>query len=206
MRRTKEQAAETRRQILRAAESLFLEKGYENVTLDEIAFAAGASRGALHWHFGNKQGLLYALREEAQLPLQELADGLDANTVVEPLQMLAETICSMFAEMHNDERRRGLIRVMMYLDISTAPENRSIEGSRDSYDAIERIFLEANRRQRLAPPWTPKTAAWAVSAVVIGLIEEWALERSGLQLVPYGQELVEMLLGGFNSKTYNQTQ
>lgn len=205
MKRTKEQAAETSRQILYAAESLFLEKGYENVTLDEIACAAGASRGALHWHFKNKQGLLVALREEAQLPLQELADGLNANSVAEPLQLLAETICSMFSEMHHDERRRGLIHVMMYLDISTCPESRSIDGPRDSYDAIARIFLEANRRHRLIPPWTPKTAASAVSAVVVGLIEEWALERSDFQLVPYGQELVKMLLQSFNCQAVGQS-
>ena len=38
MKRTKEEAAETRQAILEAAERLFLEAGYENVTLDHIAF------------------------------------------------------------------------------------------------------------------------------------------------------------------------
>ncbi|WP_046864018.1 TetR family transcriptional regulator, partial [Microvirga massiliensis] len=62
MRRTKEQAAETRRLILEAAERLFLERDYETVSLEEIAAAAGITRGAVHWHFHNKQGLLLAIR------------------------------------------------------------------------------------------------------------------------------------------------
>lgn len=43
MRRTKEQAAETGRQILQAAETLFLDKGYDNVSLEEIAALSGVT-------------------------------------------------------------------------------------------------------------------------------------------------------------------
>lgn len=45
MRRTKEEAAETRSEILQSAKALFLDKGYENVSLEEIAAAAGVTRG-----------------------------------------------------------------------------------------------------------------------------------------------------------------
>lgn len=197
MRRTKAQAAETRQQILRAAEILFLDKGYENVRLDEIASAAGSSRGAVHWHFENKQGLLYALREEAELPLQQLADCLDGGFSADPLDMLGDAICSFFDALHNDERRRGLIRVMMYLDIPVSQNNGEKARSNDAYDAIARIYAEANRRQKLPAPWTPKTAASALNATVTGLIEEWALERSELELVPYGQHLVRIVVRSF---------
>src|SRR3546814_18293365 len=80
MKRTKEEAAETKRQILKAAELLFLEQGYEAVTPDEIATASGVSRGAVHFHYVNKAGLPHALRDEAQLPMQELADGLECRS------------------------------------------------------------------------------------------------------------------------------
>lgn len=195
MKRTKEDAAETRRLILKAAELLFLEQGYETVTLDEIASASGVSRGAVHFHFVNKPGLLHALRDDAQLPLQELADGLDQNVTTDPLTLLSETISTMFYNLHSDERRRRLIRLMMHLDLSI--DTKADAGKRDSYDAIERVFIEANRRHKLTPPWTPKTAASAVSATVIGTLEEWALDRSEFPLVPYGQSLVQMVLRGF---------
>lgn len=194
MKRTKEEAAETKRRILRAAELMFLEQGYEAVTLDEIATASGVSRGAVHFHFVNKVGLLHALRDDAQLPLQELADSLACNTTADPLVLLSETISAMFHDMHSDERRRGLIRLMMHLDVIG---NMTDVRAQDSYKAFERIFTEANRRRKLAPPWTPKSAASAVSAVIVGILEEWALTRSEFPLVPYGQDLVRMVLLGF---------
>ena len=46
MRRTKEQAEQTRTAILAAAELLFLEKGVAHSTLEQIAKAAGVTRGA----------------------------------------------------------------------------------------------------------------------------------------------------------------
>jgi TetR/AcrR family acrAB operon transcriptional repressor len=196
MRRSKEQAAETKRQLLLAAEALFLEHGFENVTLDEIAASVGATRGALHWHFCNKHGLLCALRDKAEAPFAELADLLDASGLSCPLERLMETISQSFRELHNDERRRGLVRVMMHLEISvsgTGPASHR----KEPYDAMMRIFADANKRHRLIPPWTPKTASWALTATIHGLIEEWALDRSDLQLVPYGEEIIRNVIRGF---------
>src|SRR3546814_2157667 len=134
MKRTKEEAAETKRQILKAAELLFLEQGYEAVTLDEIATASGVSRGAVHFHYVNKAGLLHALRDDAQLPLQELADGLECNTTADPLALLSQTISTMFYDLHSDDRRRGLIRLMVHPDLST--DKRADLHAHDSYEAI----------------------------------------------------------------------
>ena len=195
MKRTKEDAEETGRQILKAAEQLFIERGYESVTLDQIAAAAGASRGAVHWHFVNKQGLLKALRMEAQLPLQQAADGLDHEAVGDPLELLADAISSMFIDLDSDERRRGLIGLMLRIDVSTHAAPSS--GPNDSYQAVERIFREADKRQKLRAPWTPKLATSAVSAVVIGILEEWAFDRSNFPLNPHGKDVICTLLKGF---------
>jgi TetR/AcrR family acrAB operon transcriptional repressor len=195
MKRTKEQAAETRLQLLVAAEELFLEHGFENVSLDQIATAAGTSRGALHWHFVNKLGLLAAVGGKAQQPLAELADALGANETKAPLQLLADVIASMFSELHNDERRRSLYRVMMHAEISRKPGEKP--RSSKAQEAIERILVTVNRKSKLYPPWTPSTAASALAATVSGILEEWALERSDLPLAPYGQVLTRTVIESF---------
>lgn len=197
MRRTKEQAAATRTQLLVAAEALFLDKGFDKVSLDEIATAAGTSRGALHWHFCNKQGLLGALRDAVDTPFVDLADGLADCKRCDPLVVLADTICSIFSDLHNDERRRGLVRVMLHLKIASYAETRDVRPSGEAYGAITRILSQANKVHRLAEPWTPKTAASVLTAVITGLVEEWALETTDLELVPYGQELVRSVISSF---------
>lgn len=57
MKRTKEDAQQTRQQLLRSAERLFAEKGLSSASLMEIVQDAGLSRGAAYWHFKNKEDL-----------------------------------------------------------------------------------------------------------------------------------------------------
>ncbi|MBY0410356.1 MAG: TetR family transcriptional regulator, partial [Burkholderiaceae bacterium] len=53
-RRTKEDANATRTRLIDAAESVFLQKGVSRASLNDIARAAGTTRGAIYWHFKDK--------------------------------------------------------------------------------------------------------------------------------------------------------
>jgi AcrR family transcriptional regulator len=49
--------------LIEAAGKLFVEKGYEATTMDEIAAAANFAKGTLYHYFANKAELLQVLRE-----------------------------------------------------------------------------------------------------------------------------------------------
>lgn len=51
----------TRDLLLGAGREVFLKAGYQGAKLDDIAAAAGFTKGALYWHFPNKQALFLAL-------------------------------------------------------------------------------------------------------------------------------------------------
>ncbi|MDP1673909.1 MAG: TetR family transcriptional regulator, partial [Burkholderiales bacterium] len=53
-RRTKDEAVETRNQILDAAEKVFSARGVSRTSLADIAEAASVTRGAIYWHFKDK--------------------------------------------------------------------------------------------------------------------------------------------------------
>ena len=63
-----------RKQILDAANALFAERGYEEVSVEDIASAAGVARGLVHHYFGGRKQVYIALLErlgtvrEQQLP------------------------------------------------------------------------------------------------------------------------------------------
>jgi AcrR family transcriptional regulator len=61
VRRTKEEAAETRESIVAAAIRVFAEKGFNGASLSGIAGEAGVTRGAIYWHFKNKEMLFEEL-------------------------------------------------------------------------------------------------------------------------------------------------
>ena len=63
MRRTKAEAEQTRHDILKAALILFDEQGYVQTSLSDIARKAEVTRGAIYWHFDNKEQIVAALAQ-----------------------------------------------------------------------------------------------------------------------------------------------
>ena len=63
---------ERRESILRAAEQLFAERSYAEVSTTELASAAGVARGLLNHYFGDKRSLyLEVVRRASMLPTLE---------------------------------------------------------------------------------------------------------------------------------------
>ena len=58
----KQREREQRRNgLIDAAEKLFFEKGYDNVTMDEIADGAEVNKALLYYYFKNKEALFFAV-------------------------------------------------------------------------------------------------------------------------------------------------
>ena len=96
MRRTKAEAEQTRESVIAAAVTVFLERGVARATFDEIARAAGVTRGAVYWHFRDKLEIFLALERRANLPNEEfgalLKARLAADRGLDPLDELAGAI------------------------------------------------------------------------------------------------------------------
>lgn len=56
--RRKEQAAQTRQKILDASQKLMGERGYANVTVEDIAHEAGIGKGTMYHYFPGKEAIL----------------------------------------------------------------------------------------------------------------------------------------------------
>ena len=70
-RRTKQDALATREALLDAAERMFEQRGVSRTSLNDIAVAAGTSRGAIYWHFQDKADLFNAMMERVTLPMED---------------------------------------------------------------------------------------------------------------------------------------
>ena len=77
-----------RERLLQEAMRLFGERGFDAVTTREICAAAGVNPGAIHYHFGDKDGLY---REVLRLPVQQLLQQLTGFD--DPGLSLHEAIC-----------------------------------------------------------------------------------------------------------------
>ena len=68
------QRQETLDKILAAALHLFVTRGYDGTTVDQIAEAAGLTKGAIYFHFANKADVLDTLLDRVE---RELVDPMD---------------------------------------------------------------------------------------------------------------------------------
>lgn len=124
---TRHAPAETRRtQILTAALGCFAASGYGRATVDDVARAAGLSKGSVYRFFSSKDALLFGLFDEFErLVLVEL-DGADGDEVLPALERtgamvadvlggqrdLMQTWIEFFGHRGSRERMSGLYERM----------------------------------------------------------------------------------------------
>jgi Transcriptional regulator len=79
-----------RRAISEVADRLFRERGFDNVTVDEIAVAADVGRMTVFNHFPRKEDMFFDRDEEAREEVREALRGRDpAVSPIETLRLLA---------------------------------------------------------------------------------------------------------------------
>ena len=83
--------SERKRRILEVALELFANDGYAATSTNKIARESGVSEGLIFRHYGNKQGLLLALVDEAAEKIRKLiAPILDEENPKKVLEMAIE--------------------------------------------------------------------------------------------------------------------
>ncbi len=80
---------DTRTKLIAAATRLFAEKGYEGVSIRELAQQAGVNSALISYHFSGKEGLYTAVLENQFTMMLELADRILHNSLT-PEQKIRE--------------------------------------------------------------------------------------------------------------------
>ena len=207
VRRTKEEALATRHKLLDAAEHLFQAQGVSRTSLQDIARRAGATRGAVYWHFKDKADLFNAMMERVTLPLeqsfqnqlgQEDLEGQEGHT--DPLARIRSCVGEALLRIASDPQTRRVFEVathkVEYVGELQAVRLRHLKSRSDFLAQVERGFQAAARRHALELPVPVATAAQGLHALIDGLIQSWLLESADFDLVSLGRDVVEVYLRG----------
>ena len=140
-RKTKDEAEQTRRSLMRAALTVFSDKGVSRSSLADIAKAAGVTRGAIYWHFENKTDLMHQMmmhyfddiekqirsthkdHKGAEMLLRATESWIDIIEGSEEMQMMMEI---SFFKMENSGEMSALHEIehnIMQSDISKMSED-----------------------------------------------------------------------------------
>jgi TetR/AcrR family transcriptional regulator, acrAB operon repressor len=181
VRRTKAEAEQTRLQIIDAARRVFYTHGVARSSLDMIAREAGVTRGAVYWHFQDKQDLFFAMREQAVLPLIDQVDeSLLDDSLEDPLEGIRAAMMRILTALESDPRAREVFQIMNSRCEYVAefiPVLCRLHASCDDFGIkLEHVYRRAAERGLLRPGLDPALLARDSVAFVTGTIDRWLAE------------------------------
>ena len=124
-------------EITQAAIDVFLEKGYENTTMDAIARRAGMSKGGLYHYFSSKDMVLISANDKISEKVEDLMKAaLGCDSVREGILYYIENYICYWLE-HPRET------AFLFLSIAKILEKPELLTYYQEYTADYRSFLEA---------------------------------------------------------------
>jgi AcrR family transcriptional regulator len=199
MRRTKEEAADTRERLLEAALASFHRKGYAATTLDDIARQAEITRGAIQWHFGSKAELYNTLiRECYQEVGEKFRDIYRAEGT--PLQKLRRTLVKWLSYTEEDTKFRTVLElVTLKTEVSSELASgiqEKVQGNQMTVSLFADLVCQGIESGEIRPDVNPEAAAIAALGLVNGVTIIWLLDRAAFSLKERAEEMVEIFLRG----------
>lgn len=172
-RRTKEEAEQTRKDILQAALNMFCEKGYTSTTLDEIAKSINLTKGAVYWYFRNKPDILKALMLEDFEQTRAQLDSFMAPP--ETLADLKRHFMFLAEKVDTDANfRKFLYFLSLQMEWSVGLINSFhdvIEGlNRQPLTTIENALLASQKCGQIASNLDVKKTAYTIHSMWYGLL------------------------------------
>lgn len=199
-RRTKADAQATRSSLLDAAEHLFQARGVSRTSLNDIAIAAGTTRGAIYWHFKDKADLFNAMMERVTLPMEAALHQAGKDAGADPLDELRKSVFSALHRIVSDDQTRRVFEVathkVEYVDDLMAVKTRHFNARAAGVGALQRSLEAAAARRGVALAVPLPVAAGALHAMLVGLIHDWLLASSDFDLLADGIRAVDALLAG----------
>jgi TetR/AcrR family transcriptional regulator len=127
-----QQSADTREAILTSALCLFARHGVAGASIDQIAQAAGITKGAVYWHFDSKDALFDAILDRIRVRWQETVHAplSQKTTAATGLEALFSGYTALFTE--TPEICLFMQRVLL-------------EGDREFSPKVGRIFSQTAR-------------------------------------------------------------
>jgi TetR/AcrR family acrAB operon transcriptional repressor len=200
VRRTKEEAQATRSRILDTAELVFERRGVSRTTLNEIAQAAGLTRGAIYWHFKDKADLFNAMMLRVTLPMEQAANRSDDPMLLDPLEHIRTSFTDVLRKVVSDPQVRRVFEIathkVEYVDELQAVRSRHLSTRDECMAHVQRGLNAAMRRGQLGRRLPARAAALGLHALVDGLMQNWMLDPGSFDLVKVGRQVLDAYLAG----------
>ena len=195
VRRTKEDAQETRNRILDIAVDVFNRQGVAQTSLNDIAKTAGVTRGAIYWHFANKVALFDAMIERLICPLLINSSEREARLTSDPLGFVQDATCEFIDKMQNDPSFRHVFEIFWhkceYVGEMASLRDSHLEEGQNHIDVIQQAFTLAAERGLIGSALTAHQATIGLIGLIDGLLYNWTKNPKMFPLETYARPILD---------------
>lgn len=160
----------TKARILDAALSTFSRKGYHDTRLDDIVDESETSKGAIYFHFANKERLFLALVDQfADLLERRVLEAIEGQAEgMGRVQVALETVLETFGRY----RRPAKILLVQAVGLGNVFENKRAEVN-DRFARLIETYLKEAIELGDVPAVDTEVVAHAWMGAIYGIVIRW---------------------------------
>jgi len=184
-----------RERILDAARSLFASRGFDAVTMAEVAEIAGVARATVFNHFGSKVALVEAITENVFAFWASMLE----SAIADERTPTARLVRSLFEQMGLGIEQfqgfhRGVFREIMKIQVGLEEGGAAARTSERARDLVEKLIARGQERGEISREFTPAELASALDSLSVGTINRWLYEDASGSLRDRMQRAAEIFL------------
>ncbi|MCA9908487.1 MAG: TetR/AcrR family transcriptional regulator [Anaerolineae bacterium] len=189
---------ERREQIMQAAEEIFIQKGFANARMDDIADETGLSKGTLYLYYKSKDELIIAILDRIfQRDFRDM-DDLDLAQIT-----AADGIRRFVSLATADASAMRRLMPVTYEFLALAFRNpvvqQALQHYFQHYKTILLPIIEHGMQTGEFRPVNAEAVAIAIGALFEGVILLWAYDQNAIDPIQHVASSIELLLAGIQA-------
>lgn len=167
---TRNDSQSTRERILDAALDIFARKGYHDTRLDEIVDDSQTSKGAIYFHFPNKERLFLALVDQfADLLERRVTEAIEREP---PGMGRVRAALAATLDAFSKYRRPAKILLVQAVGLGTTFENKRLEIN-DRFARLIETYLQEAIEVGDVPPVDTEVVSYAWMGAIYHVVIRW---------------------------------
>lgn len=201
VRRTKEEAEQTKNKILSAAIKVMNKKGISSTRFEDIAKEAKFTRGAVYHYFKSKNEILYAIHENNKKKLFQLFEKY-LNETIDPVISLKNGLKEIFAKFEEDKEFRAVEELFLKVEFtSLIREDKDLNSlfNKDKDETIAKMLELVKRGQEsgsMRKDIEAENLGHAIISFYIGFISLWFMQLRQFSIKEKSSDYVDIILHG----------
>ncbi|SIS03791.1 transcriptional regulator, TetR family [Peribacillus simplex] len=189
-----QKALQTKRKILKTALELFNERGFNNVTVDEIIKRTSTSKGAFYNHFKSKHDIfLEKFKEIDGFYFEELLPKLDH---LESVEQKLKLFFSMQMEYMQINLGWDVMRTIYEQELNTERESFFLIPGRPLNQIMYNLCEEGQKKREFREDLTPEQMSTILIRVIRGILYDWSINKGNYSLKDEQENLFEVVIKG----------